>query len=311
MQQSTNTRLQNSTDMTCPIKLDICIKSTLRDLQCYKHLQQNLLRYSKLQGKVYLSVPKEHINCFKEIIDSSINLYSDEELLQGFGYNGRYNDSWHGQQIIKLLMAANITNDAALILDSNTILCKEIHESDFLMENRFIYETSRLKNTEKDFWLRQKQEYKTAHFLGLDHSTDLNIRNIIQIFRKDTVCELMNYLSNREGKNFVELIQKKIQYTYVTEFHLYGLYSHHFKPESHSFTQRNAVMQLLYKRQMKRLLKNKNSLEYIFNELTVPENLLYLKIYKTRSRYSLNDDQYDFFVRKISDFLKDRYHYFL
>lgn len=278
-------------------RMDIFIKSTEKDFLSFIELQKDIQKYNKLNGEVYVSVPKNNYSKFKEIIDPSFILMCDEEILHFLNYHGAYLDSWCSQQAIKLLAYNFVKNNSYLVLDSNTLLTQKLNTKIFKKNKRYIYAIDIKNDCEEDI----EFEILTSRFLNIKNFKLIGLTNVNQVFITDNVKALSAYVEDIKKDTFVNILMKSIppmkkgdSPTPWTEFHLYGLF----------------CAKILGRSRNKTIFEQKNNVVWItpetpFNEIgnTIRNNYpLFIKMHQERIYHQnkvLSDHKYKSYVKEI------------
>ena len=107
-------------------------KSYSPDVERVKNLFDSILKHNKDNIPFYISVPQTDIELFKNKLDDSANIVSDEEIYSEI-------KGWTGQQVIKSqFWKLNLCKNY-LCLDSDTYFIKDFYKSDFLYEDTIPY----------------------------------------------------------------------------------------------------------------------------------------------------------------------------
>jgi len=205
-------------------RLGIFIKSTLRDLQSFQLLQEDLHRYCGVHGPIIVCVPDKHINEFRRHVSRSYDLLSDSAVARAADIFWPIHDSWYMQQLLKLCACDVVAADAALILDSNTIINAEFDETMFRVNDRWIYEIfdAGIKDLN---WERQ-----TWRFMKLAPPGVLGFRTVNQIFVRIELSGLRKLLEESYKIPWGELLfasgecDRLLGAVSWTEFQMYGAY---------------------------------------------------------------------------------------
>lgn len=223
--------------------IDIYIKSTDKDFLSFIELQKDIKEYSRLNGNVYVSVHSKYYSKFKEIIDPDFILLKDEDILKESNYQGTYSDNYITQQFLKILAHKVVKNQAYLVLDSNTLLCKPIYPETFKHDGKFVYETENFSEDDAQW------EIGSINFLGLKKKDFIGLSNVNQVLIKENVSKLCKFIKEKMKKPFADFI---MDYSYHnpnrikmkwTEFHVYGLFCAYFLEESnHIYISKNNVI---------------------------------------------------------------------
>ena len=261
--------------------LDIVIKTRSKDLYTYVQLQRDLLRHSRLRGRVYVIVHQSELAEYEKVVDDRFTLTTMGHVLGLFGYEKDLADTWGTQQIMKLLAGGIVSNEQYLVVDANTLVNYDFDESHFYRGGHFIYA---INDQTDDEW-----EGQARQFLKLDPEGFLfGFRSTNQIFIKSNIFALVEYLEKTYGQNVVELLDSQPEAW--TEFKLYGYFCRcilkgggHFYQPSGDVTSVNKI------------------------KIHVPSYVswikfrrpLMVKVYKHRPTHVLSDEEYDDFVEQI------------
>src|SRR4051794_11649854 len=111
--------------------LDVVIKTRGKDLHTYLHLQRDLLRHSRLRGRVYVIVHPKDLAEYEKVVDDNFILTTMNHALKAFGCERDLQDTWGTQQIIKLLASGIVSNEQYLVMDANTLINYDFDETHF------------------------------------------------------------------------------------------------------------------------------------------------------------------------------------
>ena len=275
-------------------KLDVVIKTAKRDLIPYLQLQRDLLKHSQLQGQVYVTVPAKHYSLFRNNIDPSFELITDQQILDLANYYQSIEDNWFTQQLIKLLSFLVVKQKAYLVIDANTLINKDFDESSFRLEDKWLYGLEQLELI-KSTW-----EKNTRLFLGLSPTPIVGFRPVNQIFIKRNLQTLLNYIEHQyQADSITTLLQLHSQEIDTdpplwTEFTLYGFFVKFLLETSgHYFDYQHEV---LYFNPFKNI-KIKDS---ILKEMR-KEKPLMVKVYKRRPSGILSLEDYETAVQQVKN----------
>lgn len=261
--------------------LDIVIKTRAKDLYTFMRLQQDILRHSRLSGKVYVVVHRRDLAAYEKIVHPNFVLTTMNRVLEPFGYREDLPDTWSTQQIIKLLAASTVGNEQYLIIDANTLINYDFDENNFYRDGHYIYAVNDL--TDKDW------DVQARRFLRLDPEGILfGFRSTNQIFFKSNVFRLVAYLAKLYGRNVVETLSS--QPDDWTEFKLYGYYCRCILRDTGHFFQQTGDVTSINK-------LNVDVPSYLsWLKFSRP---LMIKVYKHRPTHQLSEEEYDEFVAQI------------
>jgi hypothetical protein len=261
--------------------LDVVIKTRGKDLHTYLHLQRDLLRHSRLRGRVYVIVHPKDLAEYEKVVDDNFILTTMNHALKAFGYERDLQDTWGTQQIIKLLASGIVSNEQYLVMDANTLINYDFDETHFYRDGHFIYAIDDLTDEE---W-----EGQARRFLNLDPEGVLyGFRSTNQVFIKSNVFALVEYLEKLYGRNIVEILDSEPEAW--TEFKLYGYFCRcilkgggHFYQPSGDVTSVNKI--------------KVNVPSYVaWIKFRRP---LMVKVYKHRPTHELSMEEYEEFVAQI------------
>ena len=115
--------------MSLENKLVLYCKSFSGDIQRCKILFDSIQKYNKDKIPLYISVPKEDVQLFKNILGTSgYELITDEALL---GEN--LAQSWKTQQIFKMVFWKAIPTENYVVIDSDSYFIRDFYLKDFLV----------------------------------------------------------------------------------------------------------------------------------------------------------------------------------
>jgi hypothetical protein len=219
------------------------IKSTLRDLQPFLYLQDDLRKFSRIGGPVVVSVPDAHLPAFRDHVLPGYKLVSDNAVARAANIFWTVRDNWYTQQLIKLCAADLITADVFLVLDSNTVINAEFDESTFQFDGRWIYEIAGAN--EHDLEL----ERRTLAFLRMGPPQTFGFRPVNQVFVRSELMGLRRYLESTHGVPWGEILYgscdcaTRLNSALWTEFQMYGAYVAAASPtQTHAFVRKNSLM---------------------------------------------------------------------
>ena len=261
--------------------LDIVIKTRAKDLYTYRRLQQDLLKHSRVSGRVYVIVHAKDLAAYQSVVDEKFILITMDAVLKIFGYEKDLRDTWGTQQILKLLAAGIVANEQYLVMDANTLINYDFDENHFFKAGHYLYAINDLTD--------QEWEVQAREFLKLEPDGVLfGFRSTNQIFIRENVFALVKYLEQIYGQNIVEILATHDEAW--TEFKLYGYFcrcilkgrGHFFQPTG-DMTSVNKV--------------NVNVPSYLaWLRFCRP---LMVKVYKHRPTHQLSDEEYEDFVSQI------------
>jgi hypothetical protein len=200
------------------------IKSTLRDLQPFLFLQDDLRKFSRIKGPVVVSVPDAHLAAFRNCVLPEYELVSDSAVARAANIFWSVCNNWYTQQLIKLCAADLVTAEVFLVLDSNTVINYEFDESTFQREGRWIYEIG--DANEQDLEL----ERRTRTFLRIPSQPTLGFRAVNQVFIRSELMGLRRYLESTYSAPWGEILYGSchcatlVKSALWTEFQMYGAY---------------------------------------------------------------------------------------
>jgi hypothetical protein len=204
--------------------LGLFIKSTLRDLQPFLLLQDDLLKFSRIAGPVVVSVPDAHLPAFRDHVLPGYKLVSDSAVARAANIFWPVRDNWHTQQLVKLCAADSINADAFLVLDSNTVINAEFDESTFQVDGRWIYEIAGAN--EHDLEL----ERRSLTFLRMPLPQTFGFRPVNQVFLRSEVIGLRRYIESIYSVPWGDILYgschcaTRLNSALWTEFQMYGAY---------------------------------------------------------------------------------------
>lgn len=261
--------------------LDIVIKTTARDLYTFKQLQRDILKHSRLGGRVHVIVRPSQLSVYEKVVDSTFILNSTEDILKPF--HGRYlQDTWHTQQIFKLLAAGTVKHDY-LILDANMLINFDFNEDHFFKGGRYLYVTGDPGDPSDHRW-----EIQTRKFLNLDPAGPMfGFRSMVQVFRKNNVLALVDYMEDFYQRNIINILDTPEE-TW-TECKLYGYFCRSLLENSGHFFQLSDDTACYHAN--KDIPHFTSWIKYI--------RPLMIKLYKYRPTYHASDQEYDAAVEQI------------
>lgn len=223
--------------------IGLFIKSTSRDLMCFRELVGDIDRYWRAGNNVVVGVPRGQVPNFRSVTPTEWSLYADEEILGETGYHGKYVDSWHSQQALKLCAHAVMADKSYLCLDSNTRILRDIEVGQFLVAGQVIFELEHGTAEDRDY------EMTSLQHLGIPNAKYVGFRNFNQVLLTTNVQELMQHLSQVHGVAASDLLMASClpgSSTFPpvwTEFHLYGAFCWHLRGGGgHAFCMKNRYM---------------------------------------------------------------------
>jgi Family of unknown function (DUF6492) len=206
------------------ISLGLFIKSTLHDLQPYLFLQEDLHKFCRIRGPVIVCVPDAQIGVFRRHVSSGYELVSDSAVARASNIFWPMRDSWYTQQLLKLCACDVLRSDAALILDSNTIINADFDEAMFQINGRWVYEICDANESDLN-WERQ-----TWRFMKLMPQKQFGFRTVNQIFVRGELIGLRRYLEDIYRTPWGDLLfasaecDSRLRAVSWTEFQIYGAY---------------------------------------------------------------------------------------
>jgi lipopolysaccharide biosynthesis glycosyltransferase len=204
--------------------LGLFIKSTLRDLQPFLSLQDDLIEFSRIKGPVVVSVPHEHLAAFRKRVVPEYELVSDSAVARSANIVWPICNNWYSQQLVKLCATDLVAAEEFLVLDSNTIINAEFSEATFQYEGKWIYVVG--DANEHDL----KLERRTWTFLRLPLQQTLGFRPVNQVFIRSELMGLRRYLESTYGAPWGEILYgscdcaTRVKSALWTEFQMYGGY---------------------------------------------------------------------------------------
>lgn len=274
-------QLMSSGSQQHPRPLDVVIKTFTEHVQTFLQLQRDLLRHSRLGGKVYVIISPEDLAEYEPLVDSRFNLITTDKVLRPFGYTQPLKESWQTQQIMKLLAAGIVAEDQYLLIDANTVINFDFNEDHFFKDRRYLYAWGEYTD--------QKWEVNTKKFLGLVHESDCyGFRSVNQIFYKANVLKLIDHLEKMYDGNIVDVLHTPEEIW--TEFKLYGYFCHNILADSRHFFQVSENVVSFN-------LGNQEAEGWI--EWLRYARPLMVKVYKKRPRFLLTDSDYAALIERI------------
>jgi hypothetical protein len=223
--------------------LGLFIKSTLRDLQPFLLLQDDLRKFSRIRGPVVVSVPDAHLPAFRDHVLPEYKLVSDSAVARAANIFWTVRDNWYTQQLIKLCAADLITADAFLVLDSNTVINAEFDESTFQFGGRWIYEIAGANELDLEL------ERRTLTFLRMGTQQTFGFRPVNQVFVRSELMGLRRYLESTHRAPWGEILYgscdcaARLNSALWTEFQMYGAYVAGLSPtQTHALVRKNSLM---------------------------------------------------------------------
>jgi hypothetical protein len=262
--------------------LDIVIKTTVRDLYTFRQLQRDILKHSRLSGRVHVIVRPSQVSAYEKVVDPTFILNSTEDILKPFRSRRSLPDTWHTQQIFKLLAAGVVEHDY-LILDANMLINFDFNEDHFYKGRRYLYVAGDPGDPSDHLW-----EMRTRKFLNLDPDGPLfGFRSMVQVFRKTNVLALINYMERLYGRNITDILDTPEE-TW-TECKVYGYFCRAILENSGHFFQTSDDTACYH--------ANKDISHFTsWIKFTRP---LMIKLYKYRPTYHATDQEYDTAVERI------------
>jgi uncharacterized protein DUF6492 len=200
--------------------LDIVIKTRAQDLVPFLQLQTDLVRHSRLHGRIYVVVPRDELGQFTDVVRKGTALLTADEVVRAAGYTGEFPDTWSTQQIIKIIAANIIDHEHYLILDSNTLIGFDFDEQYFLSHGEYVYAVNDFCDVA---W-----ELQSRNFLRLHSPWRLaGFRAANQIFWKQNAQALIRHVESLYNDNIVRILLKfsdDLSTQFWTEFALYGVF---------------------------------------------------------------------------------------
>jgi hypothetical protein len=219
------------------------IKATLRDLQPFIFLQEDLRRFCRIEGPVVVSVPEEHISSFRDHIMPEYRLVSDSSVARAANIFWPIGDNWYTQQLIKLCAIDVVTTDVCLVLDGNTIINYEFDESVFQFNGRWVYELEEVNGHDLEL------ERRSSTFLRNDFPPTFGFRPVNQVFVRSEMTGLRRHLESIYRVPWSETLYAsckcalRLKSAFWTEFHMYGSYTAKVsESQAHAFVTKNSMM---------------------------------------------------------------------
>jgi hypothetical protein len=259
--------------------LDIVIKTRALDLLPFLQLQKDLVKHSRLHGRIYMIVHSSERDQFAGRTEKNIIVLTAEEVAASAGYIGEFPDTWSTQQIIKIIAANIVEHEYYLILDSNTLLGFDFDERYFLSHGQYVYAVNDFNDA---VW-----ELQSRNFLGLQGACRLaGFRAANQIFSKQNARDLIRHVERLYNNNIVRILLRysdDLNTSFWTEFALYGLFVRFLRESSgHRFEERFDLFHFYGRQKFTHFLKD--------IEAQPP---LMIKFYKRRrGRYDLDPTRY-------------------
>jgi hypothetical protein len=265
--------------------LGIYVKTTLRDLQSFVYLQEDLMRFHRIRGPIVVSVPDAHLDKFRPLVSRCFRLITDTEILRSAGLSG-LEDNWFSQQLMKLLVSALFGDCAYLALDSNTVLNDELTEQRFMECGRWNYEIQRSSGPNA-LW-----RTKSAQFLQMTAPLEgFDVRPVNQVLIPSQIKLLGKRLEELYSMRWQEVLSQSCVEAYRddrviwTEFHLYGLYNRFFSTQrDHCYTAKNTLRYFIP-------VADRVDLGSVSSEFR-RQAVFMVKAYKHHSGISLSDADY-------------------
>jgi Family of unknown function (DUF6492) len=265
--------------------LGLFIKATLRDLQPFLFLQDDLRRFSRVGGPVVISVPEEHVSAFRPYVLPGYRLLSDSAVARAANIFWPIRDNWYTQQLIKLCAIDVITTDAYLVLDGNTIINSEFDESTFRFNGRWIYEREEINGHDLEL------ERRSSAFLGKQLLQTFGFRPVNQVFLRSELTGLRRYLESIYRVPWAETLYAscecalRLKYALWTEFQMYGIYTAKVSPsQTHALVTKNPMMYFNPARHLGRLPELLSSY--------AEHRPFMVKAYRQRPQVRLSDREY-------------------
>jgi Family of unknown function (DUF6492) len=223
--------------------LGLFIKATLRDLQPFLFLQDDLRRFSRIGGPIVVSVPEEHVSAFRDHMLPGYRLVSDGAVARAANIFWPIRDNWYTQQLIKLCAIDVITTDVCLVLDGNTIINSEFDESTFQLNGRWVYELGEINGHDLEL------ERRSSAFLRNDFTQTFGFRPVNQVFVRSELTGLRRYLESIYRVPWCETLYAscecaiRLKSALWTEFQMYGTYTAKVSSsQTHEFVTKNSMM---------------------------------------------------------------------
>ena len=109
--------------------LSIYCKSFHKDVERCKILFESVKKYNRDNIPLYISVPNEDINLFKNNLGTlDYILIKDEDILES-----KLNESWKNQQIVKIKFWKYNPNSISVVCDSDSFFIKDFFIKDFIV----------------------------------------------------------------------------------------------------------------------------------------------------------------------------------
>jgi hypothetical protein len=237
-----------------PPSLALFIKTTLRDLQPFLFLQDDLRQFCRITGPVIISVPDAHLAAFRAHVLPGYELISDSAVARAAKVFWPIRDNWYTQQLLKLCASDLIAADAYLVLDGNTVINAEFDEATFQLDGRWVYEIADASEHDLDWELR------TWTFLQLCPPNTLGFRTVNQVFERSELAGLRQYLETIYRAPWGDTLYascecaSQLKSVLWTEFQMYGAYISMVSPtRAHALAAKNPLMYFNPKRHLRRM----------------------------------------------------------
>jgi hypothetical protein len=234
--------------------LAIFVKATLRDLEPFLFLQDDLRQFCQVGGPVIVSVPDAHFRAFRAHVLPEYKLIPDSVVARSANVYWPIRDDWYTQQLLKLCAGDVVDADAYLALDSNTVINAEFDESMFQVGGRWVYEIADANENDLEW------ERRTWDFLKLSPAQTMGFRTVNQVFERSELAGLRQYLEGTYHTSWTDVLYascqcaRQLKFTLWTEFQMYGAYAAMVSPTpTHAFTIKNSIMYFNPSRHLGRL----------------------------------------------------------
>ncbi len=192
---------------------DVVFVTRYRDSQSFWLAQRTVAAGLRGAGRILAVVPDEEVSLY-ERLPLAATVIPESRLDPRFG---DLPSSWFKQQLIKLCVAPILEQPAALIMDSDTYLCRSVDASEFFVDDRTpFYVEDRTGATHAD--------WRSAAQALLDHESakGWSYFPTPNFVHRDALAGLHEYLGELWGGDSVDgLIERLGQYT---EWAAYGLF---------------------------------------------------------------------------------------
>lgn len=190
-------------------------KSYLGDKLQLENLVESFNLHNKDNIKLYISVPKDEYSFFTHLINSNIELMSDEDYASEYMTNKKQNNfsiGYINQEICKLSFWELGKCENYLCLDSDAYFIRDFYISDFMHDDDTPYtvlvmdKDLSIEKHYRSYWkIRQNCIKRIYEKVGLDDKRLRTCHNM-QVLNRTVLKSLKEDFMSKEGYSYLDLI---------------------------------------------------------------------------------------------------------